>query len=122
MFGRKQRAAQADRIAELEGRVAVMATTLRWYADPENWQRRATHQKGEPLKWEKSPTAYDRGERARSAIAATRPRARAQQALNRERSSMLDRLISNVAGEPDELPNAEPIGFDPLSIRMEDVH
>lgn len=129
MFGRKQRA----RIAELEGKVAVLATTLRWYADPANWQRRATHQKGEPLKWEKSPAAFDRGARASSALVATqplrnltvesRPSDLTIEGRPSDLESLIDRFIRNAHGEPPELAAAEPAvvppAIDPLSVRME---
>lgn len=41
---------------------AAMRRALLWYANKENWRRRATHPKGSPKKhWKKSPAAFDRG-------------------------------------------------------------
>lgn len=120
MFGRKNRAAQAERIDELEGKLALLAVSLRWYADPANWQRRATNEKGQPLTWEKSPTSHDRGDRARSALLTTETVTLGSPAPEAGVAArILDRFIRNAHGEPDETFQRIPPALDPLSVRME---
>jgi hypothetical protein len=47
-----------------------MREALSFYAAAANWRRRAIHAKGMPKRWDKSPAAYDRGDRAIAAILA----------------------------------------------------
>ena len=65
MFGRKRR--------RLERENALLREALDWYASSTNWRRRAAHTKGEPVKWVKSPAAFDRGARARFTLTQVRP-------------------------------------------------
>lgn len=60
MFGRKRR--------RLERENAFLREALDWYASSTNWRRRAAHTKGEPVKWIKSPAAFDRGALAKFAL------------------------------------------------------
>lgn len=48
---------------------AILREALSWYANNANWRKRGTNPKGAPRTWQKSPTASDRGTRARIAIA-----------------------------------------------------
>lgn len=58
MFGRKR----------LRRENAFLIEQLAWYADSSNWRRRATNAKGEPVKWIKAHTSFDRGARAKFAL------------------------------------------------------
>lgn len=60
MFGRKRR--------RLERENAILREALGWYASSTNWRRRAANAKGDPVKWVKSPAAFDRGARALFAL------------------------------------------------------
>ena len=58
MFGRKRR-------TRLAHENAALREALGWYATSSNWRRRGAHAKGDPVKWVKSPAAFDRGSRAK---------------------------------------------------------
>jgi hypothetical protein len=59
MFGRKRLAREN----------AILRNALAWYADSSNWKRCAIQAAGEPRRWVKSAAAFDRGGRARLALA-----------------------------------------------------
>lgn len=65
MFGRKLRA----RAAQLERENKKLAEVLTWYADETNWRRRSNPEV--PGGWVASPMTFDRGKRARVALAIT---------------------------------------------------
>lgn len=65
MFGRKRR--------RLERENALLREALDWYATSANWRRRAAHARGEPVKWVKSPAAFDRGARAKFTLTQLQP-------------------------------------------------
>lgn len=58
-------------IKRLRRHNAAMREALAWYADSDNWRRSAINAKGDPLKWIKSPAAFDRGARAKFILSQT---------------------------------------------------
>lgn len=52
-------------IKRLRRQNAALREALEWYANAATWRRVATSVKGEPLKWIKSPAAFDHGARAK---------------------------------------------------------
>jgi hypothetical protein len=52
-------------IKRLRRENALLRESLDWYATSGNWRRRGAHAKGDPVKWIKSPAAFDRGARAK---------------------------------------------------------
>ena len=55
-------------IRQLKRENDEMRAALRWYAARSTWRRRAKNVKGTPRRWEKSPAAHDRGDRAMRVI------------------------------------------------------
>jgi hypothetical protein len=52
------------RIRQLQRENDALRAALSWYAARSTWRRRAKNPKGTPRRWEKSPAAHDRGDRA----------------------------------------------------------
>jgi hypothetical protein len=81
-----------SRIRQLQQENDALRSALRWYAARSTWRRRAKNPKGTPRRWEKSPAAHDRGERALRVILEIEG--------ERSRLSLWHRLRSMVAKPP----------------------